>query len=191
MPTKRRSTGLRWFILLLVLGAAGGGGWWWQEKQKVTFITVQTEKVSRRNLTEVVVATGKIQPVTLVKISPEVSGEITALPVKEGQPVKKGESGALWIRSESAAKYYWNKPDKTAETMVDGWLNTGDTYRQDEDGYFIYEGRSDDMLKVGGIWCSPRAYATATATMTGRGSARISARRSHSSFPRGAGRPST
>ena len=43
----------------------------------------------------------------------------------------KGESGALWIRAESAAKYYWNKPEKTAETMVDGWLNTGDTYRQD------------------------------------------------------------
>jgi len=71
------------------------------------------------------------------------------------QPVPKGESGGLWIRSESAAKYYWNKPEKTAETMVDGWLNTGDTYRQDADGYFIYEGRSDDMLKVGGIWCSP------------------------------------
>jgi len=71
------------------------------------------------------------------------------------KPVPKGESGRLWIRSESAAKYYWNKPEKTAETMVDGWLNTGDTYRQDEDGYFIYDGRSDDMLKVGGIWCSP------------------------------------
>ena len=71
------------------------------------------------------------------------------------KPVPKGESGRLWIRSESAAKYYWNKPDKTAETMVEGWLNTGDTYRQDEDGYYIYEGRSDDMLKVGGIWCSP------------------------------------
>ena len=67
----------------------------------------------------------------------------------------KGESGALWIRAESAAKYYWNKPEKTAETMVDGWLNTGDTYREDPDGYFVYEGRSDDMLKVGGIWCSP------------------------------------
>ena len=64
-------------------------------------------------------------------------------------------AAGLWIRSESAAKYYWNKPEKTAETMVDGWLNTGDTYRQDEDGYFIYDGRSDDMLKVGGIWCSP------------------------------------
>jgi acyl-coenzyme A synthetase/AMP-(fatty) acid ligase len=61
----------------------------------------------------------------------------------------------LWIRSESAAKYYWNKPEKSAETMVDGWLNTGDTYREDPDGYLVYEGRSDDMLKVGGIWCSP------------------------------------
>ena len=71
------------------------------------------------------------------------------------QPVKKGESGALWIRAESAAKYYWNKPEKTAETMVDGWLNTGDTYREDEDGFLVYEGRSDDMMKVGGIWCSP------------------------------------
>ncbi|MBM3619073.1 MAG: benzoate-CoA ligase family protein [Alphaproteobacteria bacterium] len=70
-------------------------------------------------------------------------------------PVPHGESGRLWIRADSAAKYYWNKPEKTAETMVDGWLNTGDTYRQDADGYFIYDGRSDDMLKVGGIWCSP------------------------------------
>ncbi|MCC8431304.1 benzoate-CoA ligase family protein [Reyranella aquatilis] len=74
---------------------------------------------------------------------------------ENGDPVARGESGRLWIKAESAAKYYWNKPEKTAETMVNGWLNTGDTYRQDEDGYFIYEGRSDDMLKVGGIWCSP------------------------------------
>ncbi|HYX02005.1 MAG TPA: benzoate-CoA ligase family protein [Reyranella sp.] len=74
---------------------------------------------------------------------------------EHGKPVARGDSGRLWIRSESAAKYYWNKPEKTAETMVDGWLNTGDTYRQDGDGYFIYDGRSDDMLKVGGIWCSP------------------------------------
>jgi benzoate-CoA ligase family protein len=74
---------------------------------------------------------------------------------EHGKPVPRGDSGRLWIRSESAAKYYWNKPEKTAETMVDGWLNTGDTYRQDDDGYFIYDGRSDDMLKVGGIWCSP------------------------------------
>ena len=74
---------------------------------------------------------------------------------ENGKPVPKGERGRLWIRSESAAKYYWNKPEKTAETMVGGWLNTGDTYREDPDGFLIYEGRSDDMMKVGGIWCSP------------------------------------
>ena len=78
-------------LALLLLGAAGGGGWSWFNKNKVVAITVQTEQVTRRNLTEVVVATGKIQPVTLVKISPEVSGEITDLPVKEGQRVRKGD----------------------------------------------------------------------------------------------------
>ena len=90
-PKPKRRSGLRWFLVLLLLGAAGGGGWWWFNKNKVVFITVQIEKVARRNLTEVVVATGKIQPVTLVKISPEVSGEITDLPVKEGQRVQKGD----------------------------------------------------------------------------------------------------
>src|ERR1017187_10653090 len=60
------------------------------KKREVT-ITVQTEKVARRNLTEIVVANGKIQPVLQVKISAEVSGEIIALPVKEGQQVSKGD----------------------------------------------------------------------------------------------------
>ena len=53
--------------------------------------TVQTEKVTRRNITELVVANGRIQPVVQVKINPEVSGEIIELPVKEGQSVKKGD----------------------------------------------------------------------------------------------------
>ena len=60
-------------------------------KKKEVIITVQTEKVARRNLTELVVANGKIQPVTQVVISPEVAGEITGLPVKEGDHVKKGD----------------------------------------------------------------------------------------------------
>ncbi len=90
LKPKRRS-GLRWFLVLLLLGAGAGGGWWWFDKHKVVFITVQTEKAVRRSLTELVVATGKIQPITLVKISPEVSGEITDLPVKEGQRVQKGD----------------------------------------------------------------------------------------------------
>jgi len=60
-------------------------------RKREAVITVQTEKVARRNLTETVVANGKIQPVLQVKISPEVSGEIIDLPVKEGQSVKKGD----------------------------------------------------------------------------------------------------
>jgi HlyD family secretion protein len=60
-------------------------------RKREVVITVQTEKVARRNLTEIVVANGKIQPVVQVKISPEVSGEIIDLPVKEGQLVKKGD----------------------------------------------------------------------------------------------------
>jgi len=52
-------------------------------------------------------------------------------------------------------KRYWNDPEKTAAALVDGWLDTGDTYRRDRDGYYFYCGRSDDMLKVGGRWVSP------------------------------------
>src|SRR6476620_4875114 len=60
-------------------------------RKREAIISVQTEKVSRRNLTELVVANGKIQPVLQVVINPEVSGEIVELPVKEGQDVKKGD----------------------------------------------------------------------------------------------------
>jgi benzoate-CoA ligase family protein len=72
-----------------------------------------------------------------------------------GNPVAPGEVGRLLIKGDSGAAYYWNNPEKTAETMLGEWMNTGDTYFQDHDGYYTYCGRSDDMLKVGGIWCSP------------------------------------
>jgi benzoate-CoA ligase family protein len=73
----------------------------------------------------------------------------------DSNPVKQGDSGKLWIKGGSTAKSYWNNPEKTSQTMQAGWLNTGDTYYQDENGYYHYCGRNDDMLKVGGIWCSP------------------------------------
>src|ERR1017187_5198135 len=60
-------------------------------KKRDIVLTIQTEKVARRNLTELVLANGRIQPVLQVKISAEVSGEIIALPVKEGQQVSKGD----------------------------------------------------------------------------------------------------
>jgi HlyD family secretion protein len=77
-------------FLAIVLALAGLAAFAIFHKREV-IITVQTEKVSRRNLTEVVSSNGRIQPVLQVKISPEVSGEITELPVKEGQCVKKGD----------------------------------------------------------------------------------------------------
>ncbi len=74
---------------------------------------------------------------------------------ENGKEVSQGEEGRLLIQGESTCKYYWNNTEKTNETIIEGWLNTGDTYWQDAEGYFIYGGRSDDMMKVGGIWCSP------------------------------------
>ena len=71
------------------------------------------------------------------------------------QPVAAGEMGRLLIRGQSGAAYYWNNPEKTAQTMLGDWMNTGDTYTQDEEGYFAYCGRADDMLKVSGQWVSP------------------------------------
>ena len=73
----------------------------------------------------------------------------------KGGPVKQGEIGHLMVRGQSATSRYWKLPERTEATLVDGWLRTGDSYYQDEDGYYICCGRSDDMLKVGGIWVSP------------------------------------
>ncbi|MBC8259374.1 MAG: benzoate-CoA ligase family protein [SAR324 cluster bacterium] len=84
-----------------------------------------------------------------------VPGYAAKIVDEQGNEVSKGEEGRLLIQGDSSCKYYWNNPEKTAATIVDGWLNTGDTYHQDEEGYYVYGGRSDDMMKVGGIWCSP------------------------------------
>src|SRR5882672_5729027 len=84
---KRRKT-LIFALIGIVLAALTVGAIF---KKREVVITVQTEKVVRKNLTEIVVANGKVQPVLQVKISPEVSGEIIELPVKEGQLIKKGD----------------------------------------------------------------------------------------------------
>jgi len=59
------------------------------------------------------------------------------------------------IKGDGIAAYYWNKHEKSKETFQGEWVNTGDRYYQDPDGYFWYVGRDDDMLKSGGIWVSP------------------------------------
>jgi benzoate-CoA ligase family protein len=95
---------------------------------------------------------GDIQPGTSGLPVPGYEAKIVN---EQNQEVVPGESGQLLIKGDSNACRYWNNPEKTAATMVGDWLNTGDTYVCDEQGYFHYFGRNDDMLKVGGIWCSP------------------------------------
>jgi benzoate-CoA ligase len=84
-----------------------------------------------------------------------VPGYEAALVDDLGQPVPRGEIGNLRVKGDSTMAYYWNKHDRTKETLFGAWIQTGDKYYQDEDGYFWYAGRADDMLKVGGIWVSP------------------------------------
>jgi HlyD family secretion protein len=88
-PKKKKRGKYIWFFIIFVILSVAVFVMAWRKKAPV--ITVQTEKVTRRNLTEIVVASGKIQPVKEVHISPEVSGEIIELAVKEGQQVKKGD----------------------------------------------------------------------------------------------------
>ena len=72
-----------------------------------------------------------------------------------GQTVPQGEIGNLWISGDSVCAGYWNQHEKTKSTIEGHWIRTGDKYQQDAEGYFWYAGRSDDMLKVGGLWVSP------------------------------------
>ncbi|MBO9516003.1 MAG: benzoate-CoA ligase family protein [Variovorax sp.] len=73
----------------------------------------------------------------------------------DGQPVPVGEVGDLYIKGPSTAVMYWGNPEKTADTFQGGWTKSGDKYSRDADGYYTYAGRSDDMLKVSGIYVSP------------------------------------
>jgi benzoate-CoA ligase len=89
-------------------------------------------------------SSGQLVPGYRAKITDEAGHELAA-----------GEIGDLQVSGDSAAAFYWNKREKTKQTMRGEWLFTGDKYHVDDDGYFWYDGRSDDMLKVGGAWVSP------------------------------------
>ena len=84
-----------------------------------------------------------------------VPGYEARLVDETGAPVKDGEIGNLLIKGDSTCAFYWNKHERTKDTIEGHWIRTGDKYSRDADGYYWYAGRSDDMLKVGGIWVSP------------------------------------
>jgi benzoate-CoA ligase len=73
----------------------------------------------------------------------------------EGASVKQGEAGDLYVKGDSALALYWAQHEKSKRSILGDWFFTGDRYRVDEDGYYWYEGRSDDMIKVSGLWVSP------------------------------------
>ncbi len=84
-----------------------------------------------------------------------VPGYEVKLVDESGAPVSIGEEGSLWVRGPTSATGYWNQREKSVATFHGPWTRTGDRYVRDADGYYTYSGRSDDMLKVGGIWVSP------------------------------------
>jgi benzoate-CoA ligase family protein len=82
----------------------------------------------------------------------------------DGQPVKKGEMGELLIKGPTAAIMYWNNREQSCSTFLGPWTRSGDKYMEDEQGYYVYCGRHDDMLKVSGLYVSPFEVEGALAT---------------------------
>jgi benzoate-CoA ligase len=97
---------------------------------------------------------------TLSDLAPGTSGRPVPgyelrLVDEHGLDVAAGEAGDLMVRGESCAAYYWHQREKTRFSMRGEWFHTGDRYLVDGDGHYVYQGRSDDMIKVGGLWVSP------------------------------------
>ncbi len=95
---------------------------------------------------------GKAKPGSSGQVTPAFEAKIVD---DEGREVPVGQVGHLMVKGDANAQFYWNRHEQTKKTMLGEWLKTGDTYYRDEEDYFWYCGRSDDMLKVGGMWVSP------------------------------------
>ena len=94
------------------------------------------------------------------RVRPGTSGEVVAgyearIQDDDGQPVPDGTPGHLYVRGSSAATGYWCRTEVTRRVFQGPWVRTGDTYVRSEDGYFASMGRTDDIIKAGGIWVSP------------------------------------
>jgi benzoate-CoA ligase family protein len=85
-----------------------------------------------------------------------VPGYEIALKDKDGREVADNEEGILWVRGDSSTPLYWNRPDKSAETIREGgWIYTGDRFVRDSDGFHFFRGRADDLIKISGQWVYP------------------------------------
>lgn len=90
-------------------------------------------------------STGRVVPVVDVRVTDPV-----------GQPLPTGETGEIWFRGPNLIRGYWNRPDATAETIVDGWLRSGDIGRVDDEGFVYVSDRAKDMVLRGGenVFCA-------------------------------------
>src|SRR3954452_9281547 len=95
---------------------------------------------------------GDVRPGTSGK---PVSGYALALLDEHDRPVGDGEVGNLHVRGDSALAYYWHQHEKSKQAIKGEWFFTGDRYRVNENGDYVYEGRADHMIKIGGLWASP------------------------------------
>ena len=95
---------------------------------------------------------GEVVPGSLGRLVPGYEARVVDA---DGKDVPAAEAGTLWIKGESAAILYWQAHEKSKEVLRGDWVVTGDHMRRDEGGLFWYEGRTDDMLKVSGIFVSP------------------------------------
>jgi benzoate-CoA ligase family protein len=84
------------------------------------------------------------------RVRPGSAGELVP-----GYSAQVAENGELWIEGDTAALLYWGEHEKTKQTFAGDTVKTGDLFDRDEDGYFWYRGRVDDLIKVGGIWVAP------------------------------------
>ena len=83
-----------------------------------------------------------------------VPGYEVKLLTPDGRAAAPGAHGVMHVRGDSSAPYYWQRPDKTAQTMRGDWINTGDRFLE-RDGYYYFQGRDDDLVKVAGQWVWP------------------------------------
>ena len=85
-----------------------------------------------------------------------VPGYEVVLRDKDGSEVAGDEEGIMWVRGDSSTPLYWNRPDKSAETIrEDGWIYTGDRFVRDAEGFYFFRGRADDLIKISGQWVYP------------------------------------
>jgi len=95
---------------------------------------------------------GRARPGSLGELVPGYEARVVG---PQGDDVAPGEIGRLWVKGDSSALCYWGDPTKSAETFVGDWVVTADLFTRDEDGFFWYAGRGDDLLKVRGKFVSP------------------------------------